>query len=222
MLLFAMTPTFSPTLSPTYASTFGVVRCRLPPVSMGWADAQRRRKEQEHAAFLAREAAKAERAASEEQARQEADAFKRVRDEELRQAAEQYQDSVDFYRPGGVLRQPTASAGLTKADFENAQRLTPSRAMAAEEALQRAADDVSSLPPAEAVALLQRLIDEAASCGVVESAPPRRKATQLLGALQTAADAEVKRGDTAPDALSEQMRSIFAEEFPVLEDDDVV
>ena len=111
--------------------------CRSQPsaVRMGWIDAQRRRKEAEQAQYEA--LAKAKQEADAENARVIEEAQRARAEEESRrnERAAAYQDNVDLYRPGGVMRQ--ASSGVTREMLANSQK-TQSPAMLADEALKAA------------------------------------------------------------------------------------
>lgn len=153
-----------------------------------WMEAQKKRKEEERKQYKARaEAAEAEKAAREAKAQEERDAAEA---EKARQAAKmaEYQDNVDFYRPGGVMRQPTNV--LTREALANAQK-TSSPAIDADAALQKCVkEDTKELPNAQAIELLNLRIAEARAAGVrgsllvLRSDTPRHPSTQsatLLG-----------------------------------------
>ena len=159
-----------------------------------------------------------------EKARQASEAAQRERDaaeaERARQATEaaSFQDNVDLYRPGGVLRQPTNL--LTREALENARK-TRSPAIDADERLQKAVKDgVAGLSAAEAVELLQQRIGEARAAGVREGTPNLKRALALLATLESGSDTAAQ--DTS---VSDPNRAAFDALFgggfvePELDDD---
>ena len=189
---------------------------RLPQpsaVRMGWADAQRRRKEAEQAQYEALAQAKQEADAA--NARAIEDAQKARADEERRrnERAAAYQDNVDLYRPGGVIRR--VATGVTREMLANSQK-TQSPAMVADEALKAA------LAKAD-VEVLAQVIEVARAAGLRESAPNLKKAISLLATLSpsssTASDAvAAKRGPVDP--VDAKLDAIFSGGYAIPDDDD--
>jgi len=186
-----------------------------------WAKAKRKREERERQAFaeqVEREAAaKAEREAAAKLER-EAEEARRL---EANKRMQNYQDNVDFDRPGGVLRQHTPT--LTKGDLENAQVLR-SPIIDAEKRLQDASARSGSLASqAEAISLLREALEEADKARVPKSSPQRRAAAALLSAYELAVDdATAPTVDSPPkDEMQTKMEAIFSDEYsiPGLDDD---
>jgi hypothetical protein len=185
--------------------------------SKSWKEAQEKRKAEQAARYqeLAdrAEAANAEREAALQRQLEEEKAEK----ERQAAAAASYQDNVDFYRPGGVMRQPTNF--LTREALENSRK-TQSPRINAMDALQTVIKEKT--PTAEG---LGRVIDAAVEAGVSDSAPQLRKARALLAALQVASsDAPAKdeaTGATQDGGLDSKLNQLFVEEYsmPDLDDD---
>jgi len=68
-----------------------------------------------------------------------------------------------------------------------------------------------SLPPPEAVEMLQRVIGEAYTAGVSPSSPPMRAAAALLNALEVAAAVDVD--EAVADPLAAKLNTLFADEY---------
>ena len=173
---------------------------RAPVVSMNsWFEAQKKRKDMERKQYeeiAARdEARKAEREAA--MAEQEAE---RKRVEAERNAAIQaFQDNQDFSRPGAVAR--LRPGEVTREMLLNSRKTT-SPAIAADEAVKQALDEVSALAPAEAVELLERVLGQAGAAGTSPNSPNVKKARSLQAQLQTASDAVADTKTTDPQKAS--------------------
>ena len=189
----------------------------------GWAAAKKEREARESAEFKARaQREEEERQRREREALKEMEERAEARAEQERKMME-YQDNVDFMRPGGVMRQP--SQQLTKADLENS-RVTTSPVIDAENRLQEAAARAGTLGSAqEAMAMLERVIGEAYTAGVPIDSPQMKAAASLLGAFESAVESQAKAPAPKADKAQAAMDAIFADEYTIagmdeLDDDD--
>lgn len=194
-------------------------RCASPVMMNSWRERQEKTKAEQAAKYQAladrAEATKAEREAelqrklAEEQAEKERQAA----------AAAAYQDNVDFYRPGGVMRQPTNL--LTREALQNARKTTSPR-IDAMDALQAVIKEKS--PSAEG---LSQVIDAAVAAGVSDTAPQLKKARALLAVLEFASSGGPQAGDdkATPSGedggLDSKLKQLFVDEYsmPDLDDD---
>merc|ERR1711920_750675 len=114
-------------------------------------------------------------------------------------------DDIEFHGAvgGGVL---------TRNGIREAQRNT-APVVVFEERLQEAVNSAGTLPPREAVEMLQRVIGEAFTNGVSPSSPLMRAAAALLNALEVAAAQNV--AEEAEDPLTDKLNSLFADEYSV-------
>lgn len=176
-----------------------------PPRSMvvanSWQEAQKKRKELERKQYeeIAERAAKAEQekaAAAAARAEEE-----RAADLAARQRAAAYQDGVDLYRPGGVMRQKPME--LTREMMQDSRKTT-SPALAADERVKEALQDVSGMPPAEGAALLAERIAEARDAGTNPNSPNVKKARALQTQLETAAAASQQDA-----AIADPQKDVF-------------
>merc|ERR1719476_1160251 len=112
-------------------------------------------------------------------------------------------DDIQFFGAvgGGVL---------TRDGIRDAQRNT-APVVVFEERLQEAVKSAGSLPPPEAVEMLQRVIGEAYTAGVSPSSPPMRAAAALLNALEVAAAVDVD--EAVADPLAAKLNTLFADEY---------
>ena len=195
-------------------------RAHAPRMQFGgkkWQEAQKR-KEAERATYekLAEQAAKNEEQKQlklkEEQAAQQAKA------EQAKAQAASYQDNVDFYRPGGVMRQPTVV--LTREGMANARKTT-SPAIEADERVQQVVKDVGSMPPGEAVEALKQAIAAALEAGVRENSPTMKKAKALMGTLSTAAAAAAADDLEKTDPQKDAFDALFGGGYAMPNDDDL-
>jgi len=184
---------------------------------MGWAEAKKKREEEDRKKFTEmqelreRESVKREAAAKVERELQEE---KRQKE---RERVQNFQDNVDFDRPGGVLRGPPSA--LTKADFENSQVMR-SPVIDSEAALQDATARAGTLESQDAaISLLRKVLSEADAARVPAQSQQRKAAAALLSAFEQAAtQAEAA---TAKDPMQAAMNAIFSDEYmvPGFEDD---
>lgn len=147
----------------------------------GWADAQRRKREEQLAQFEALAKVKAVQDAANAQAVADAQREKEDAIARQNQKIAAYQDNVDLYRPGGVMRQ--APLALTREMMANAQKVQ-SPAMLADEALKEALDANAD------AAALARTLEEARAAGLREGAPNYKKAVALLATLEAGGSLE--------------------------------
>lgn len=187
---------------------------------MGWAEAKKKREEEDRIKFAEmqelreRESVKREAAAKVE--REQAEEKRR---KELARMQE-FQDNVDFDRPGGVLR--GAPRTLTKRDLENAQVMS-SPVIDAEAKLQDATAKAGTLDSQDAaISLLRGVLAAADTARVPAQSPQRKAAAALLSAFEQAVTQA--ESVTPVDPQQAKMNAIFSDEFFVagLEDDDLV
>lgn len=190
-------------------------------LQLNWLKAKKEREEREREAFRERmkieEAAKVEREAKAKLEREAAEEKRRDANKKM----QDWQDNVDFYRPGGVLRQPTKQ--LTKGDLENAQ-VTRSPVIDAEKRLQDVTARAGTLgSQEEAIALLSEALAAADQARVPATSPQRKAAAALLSAYeQAASDASAPEAEGPPkDKMQATMDAIFSDEYamPGLDDD---
>lgn len=156
-----------------------------PPFMMNrWADAQRRRREEEEARYELLAKARAEQ----QEARQAKAEAERLRKEQAAaqrsRAMAEFQDDLDVFRPGDGARQPVPI--ITRESLANAQK-TSSPALEAEERLAAAMKEVSSLNANAACDMLKQRIAAARAAGLREEMPNFKKARALLITLEAAA-----------------------------------
>lgn len=191
------------------------LRTRFTPSRMGWADAQRKRKERDAAAY--QQQVKAAEAEAEKNAAEAAAAQRRASEEEEARRAEQarYTDEVDFYRPGGVMKQPTnilTIEGLQRAS----QSISP--AVRAEQALQEVTKKVANMSSEEARQSLRSTLDMGRAAGVDPRSPQFKKAAAVLAALERASE-DAGAADVTPNALNDKMNAIFSDAYAIPDDD---
>lgn len=216
-----------PTASSTRWGPSAGTRHRVQTAHMqfgkGWAAAKKEREARESAEFKARaQREEEERKRREQEALKEMEEKAKARAEQERKMME-YQDNVDFMRPGGVMRQP--SQQLTRADLENS-RVTSSPVIDAENRLQEAMARAGTLGSAqEAMAMLERVIGEAYTAGVPVDSPQMKAAASLLGAFESAVESQANAPAPKADKAQAAMDAIFADEYAIaglddLDDDD--
>jgi regulator of replication initiation timing len=178
-----------------------------------------RERERIKAAQQAEYLAIAERAAKQEaekKAKLEADAEVKRREREARDAAAaSYQDNVDLYRPGGVMRQQTNF--VTREDLKNAQK-TSSPAIDATEALDKALKR-TDLDAQATTDLLTQLVEQARAVGVRAESPTMKRALSLMATLSVAAAQEQEQETMrAQDPQQAQMDALFGEGFAIVDE----
>ena len=130
-----------------------------------------------------------------------------------------YQDNVDLYRPGGVMR--PVPGGVTRDMLQNARKTT-SPALRAEERIKEVLEEVGTMPPSEAIELIERAIGEARAVGARDTSPIMKKALQLQGTLMAAAGGETETQDTATtDPQKDAFDALFGGGYAMPNDDDV-
>lgn len=219
-LLIAMFLVDAAALQPLAAQRITPVRATRACVRMGWAEAKKKREEEDRIKFAemqelrARESVKREAAVKVE--REQAEEKRR---KELARVQE-FQDNVDFDRPGGVLR--GAPRALTKRDLENAQVMS-SPVIDAEAKLQDATAKAGTLDSQDAaISLLREVLATADAARVPAQSPQRKAAAALLSAFEQAVTQA--ESVTPVDPQQAKMNAIFSDEFFVagLDDDDLV
>jgi regulator of replication initiation timing len=178
-----------------------------------------RERERIKAAQQAEYLAIAERAAKQEaekKAKLEADAEVKRREREARDAAAaSYQDNVDLYRPGGVMRDQTNF--VTREDLKNAQK-TSSPAIDATEALDKALKR-TDLDAQATTDLLTQLVEQARAVGVRAESPTMKRALSLMATLSVAAAQEQEQETMrAQDPQQAQMDALFGEGFAIVDE----
>lgn len=182
-------------VSPAPLRTPLTINRASPPTMNSWMEAQKKRKEAERQQYrILAERAEAQQREKAEAAAAAAEAGKQA-EREAQERIANYQDNVDLYRPGGVMRQP--SQGITREMLQNSRK-TRSAALDAEERVKDALKTVGELPAAEAVEMLDGLIEEAREAGVRDTTPNMKKALALRGSLQTAAKGSTDTAKTDP------------------------
>ena len=162
----------------------------------------REQQEQERMARLEREKDERERA---------------VREKREREAA--YQDNVDLYRPGGVMR--PVPGGVTREMLLNSRKNT-SPALQAEERVKEAMETVNTMPPVQAAQLLETLVAQAKTSGVGDYSPTLKKAISLKATLELAngSAAEAKKEKTRDsDASQDVFDALFGGGYVIPDDD---
>ena len=174
-----------------------------------WREAQAKRKEAERKQYEELAArAEAKELERQKELKERAEAEARA-EEEQRARMAAYQDNVDLYRPGGVMRQP--SLQLTRQMLDDATK-TRSPAIDADNRVKDALSEVGTMAPAEAVELLERRIAEAREAGTSPSSPNVKKALALAATLKTGTEtqADVKKTDPKKDAFDALFGSGYA------------
>ena len=163
---------------------------------LNWFDAQKRRREEQTAAF-AEQVEKEKKAKAERAKTLEADAKERAQQKAAKNQAEaDYYDSLDWRDSiGGAAKQPTNL--LTREGIANSMKAS-SPAILAEERMQAAMEAAGgAATAAEAAATLRAAVENAREAGVNEMSSIMKKCTALLGAVELAAGGDFEAGMAA-------------------------
>ena len=219
-LLVAILLVDAAALQPLAAQRITPVRATRACVRMGWAEAKKKREEEDRIKFAEMQARhrsdrpchhhpyhghlpqrrhqhqhprphrhpRQELRARESVKREAAVKVEREQAEEKRRKelarVQEFQDNVDFDRPGGVLR--GAPRALTKRDLENAQVMS-SPVIDAEAKLQDATAKAGTLDSQDsAISLLREVLATADAARVPAQSPQRKAAAALLSAFEQA------------------------------------
>ena len=151
---------------------------------------------------------------------------KKARDKVEREKREReaaYQDNVDLYRPGGVMR--PIKGGVTREMLLNSRKTT-SPAIQAEERVKEAMETVNTMPPVEAAKLLENLVAQAKTSGVGDYSPTLKKAISLKATLElasgsAAATKKAKREALDADGPQDVFDALFGGGYVIPDDDDM-
>lgn len=201
------------------------VRTPRACVHMSWAEAKKKREEEDKIKFAEMEVLREQEAVkrkAEVEAAVKAEREAAEKREKERMRLQSFQDSVDFQnidgRTGAVRDAPRK---LTKGDLENSQVMR-SPVIDAEARLQDATAKAGSLESQDAaIALLREVVGEADAARVPAQSPQRKAAAALLFAFEQAA--EQAKASTPKDPMQSTMDAIFSDEYMVFGlDDDLV
>ena len=179
---------------PRCAAALAPRRAAAP--QLNWFDAQKRRREEQTAAF-AEQVEKEKKAKAERAKTLEAEAKERAQQKAAKNQAEaDYYDSLDWRDSiGGAAKKPTNL--LTREGIANSMRAS-SPAILAEERMQAAMEAAGgAATAAEAAATLRDAVANARDAGVNEMSSIMKKCTALLGAVELAAGGDFEAGMAA-------------------------